>query len=53
METFKILKFHYPIPLYSSYNISKRKQQTLILSTPSKNCIYRFYVLWNSVANKL
>ena len=53
METFKILKFHYPIPLYSNYNISKRKQQTLILSTPSKNFIYRSSVLWNSVANKL
>ena len=53
METFKILKFHYPIPLYLSYNISKRKQISLILSLPSKNFIYRSSVLWNVVANKL
>ena len=53
METFKILKFHYPIPLHSSYNISSRKKVTLILNFPSKNFTYRSSVLWNSVAPKL
>jgi len=53
METFKILKLRYPISLYEQYNISRRKEITLITSHPSKDFVSRSTSLWNTIVPKL
>ena len=53
METFKILKLRQPISLYEHYNISQRKETTLITSHPSRNFVSRSTLLWNIIAPKL
>ena len=53
METFKILKLRYPISLYEQYNVSRRKEITLITSHPSKDFVSRSTNLWNTIAPKL
>ena len=53
METFKILKFRSPISVHSMFNISKRKETTLITPFPSSSFVYRASSLWNAIAQKL
>ena len=53
MEIFKILKLRYPISLFDLFNISSRKEMTLITPFPSNDFIYRATTIWNTVAPKL
>ena len=53
MEAFKILKFRSPIALHSMYNISNRKNTTLITPTPSHHFPYKSAIIWNAIQPKL
>ena len=53
MEVFKTLKLRYPISLYEHFNISSRKETTLITTFPANNFISRSTSIWNTVAPKL
>ncbi len=52
MEVFKILKFRYPISLHEQFQISSRKETTLITSFPSADFISRSTSIWNTIAPK-
>ena len=47
LDTFKILKTHTPISIYSCFKISHRKETLLITPTHSCNFIYKACSLWN------
>ena len=53
MEVFKILKLRYPISLHDHYNLSQRKETTLISPFPSNDFISRSTNVWNTIAPKL
>ena len=53
MEVSKILKLRSPISLHDQFNISTRKETTIITSTPAGNFVSRSSYLWNKVAPKL
>ena len=53
MEIFKILKLRCPISLFDLFNISSRKEITLITPFPSNDFIYRAATIWNTIAPKL
>ena len=53
MEVFKILKLRCPISLYDHFNISSRKETTLITPLPSNDFISRATKIWNSIVPKL
>ena len=53
MEVSKILKLRSPISLHTQYNMSKRKETTIITDTPADNFVSRSSNLWNKIAPKL
>ena len=53
MEVSKILKLRSPISLHSQYNMSNRKETTIIVDTPAGNFVSRSSYLWNKIAPKL
>ena len=53
MEVFKILKLRCPISLFDLFNLSSRKEITLITPFPSNDFIYRATIIWNTIAPKL
>ena len=53
MEVTKILKLRSPISLHSLYNMSNRKETTIITETPASNFVSRSSSLWNKIAPKL
>jgi hypothetical protein len=53
MEVFKILKLRCPISLFDSFNVSSRKEKTLITPFPSNDFFYRATTIWNTIAPKL
>ena len=53
MEVTKILKLRSPISLHSQYNMSNRKETTIITETPASNFVSRSSSLWNKIAPKL
>ena len=52
MEVSKILKLRSPISLHDQFNISTRKETTIITSTPADNFVSRSSYLWNKIAPK-
>ena len=55
-EVLKILKLKTPYPLYSNYQISRRKYLTyikLLPPIPAKHFIYRSSIIWNIIREKL
>ena len=55
-EVLKILKLKTPYPLYSNYQISRRKYLThikLLPPIPAKHFIYRSSIIWNTIREKL
>jgi hypothetical protein len=50
METFKIIKHHTPISIYSLFNRSERKESLLHTPYPSHNYTYQSSFLWNKFA---
>ena len=53
MEVLKILKLRSPIALHSEFNLSLRKETTIIIDRPAENFISRSSTLWNKIAPKL
>ena len=53
MEVLKILKLRSPIALHSKFNLSQRKEATIIIDKPAGNFISRSSSLWNKIAPKL
>ncbi len=53
MEVFEILKFRQPLSLYEQFQISSRKETTLITSFPSADFISRSTSIWNIIVPKL
>ena len=53
MEVSKILKLRSPISLHTQFNMSKRKETTIITDTPADNFVSRSSNLWNKIAPKL
>ena len=53
METFKILKLRYPMSLYEHFNISCRKETTLISTHPCNHFVSRATSIWNTISPKL
>ena len=53
MEVFKILKLRCPISLFDLFNVSSRKEMTLITPFPSNDFVYRATTIWNTIAPKL
>ena len=56
METFKLLKFRMPSPLYNNYSFSRRQCLTFTRIIPPKfsdSFTYRSACLWNSIQPKL
>jgi hypothetical protein len=53
MEVFKILKLRCPMSLFDLFNVSSRKEITLITPFPSNDFIYRATSIWNTIAPKL
>jgi hypothetical protein len=47
LETYKIIKTHTPVSLYSCFKKSTRKETLLITPHPSENFIYNGSSLWN------
>ena len=47
LETFKIIKTHTPISLYSCFTKSTRKETLLITPSHSENFIYNASSMWN------
>ena len=52
MEVSKILKLRSPISLHTQYNMSTRKETTIITNTPAGNFVSRSSYLWNKIAPK-
>ena len=52
-EVSKILKLRSPISLYGQYNMSNRKETTIISNTPADNFVSRSSNLWNKISPKL
>ena len=52
MEVFKVLKLRQPISLFEQFDLSLRKETTLITSNPSDTFVSRSASLWNSIAPK-
>ena len=53
MEIFKILKLRTPISIHSKYNISLRKNTTLITPVPSHHFTYKSAIIWNVIQPQL
>ena len=47
-ETFKIIKTHTPISIYSSLTLSQRKETLFIIPSHSQNFLYKASSLWNT-----
>ena len=47
LETYKIIKTHTPVSLYSCFKKSARKETLLITPQPSENFIYNGSSMWN------
>ena len=52
-ETFKILKTHTPISMFSCFQVSGRKETLLITPVASNNFIFKACSLWNCIRRKL
>ena len=48
LETFKLMKTHTPISIFSCFTKSQRKETLLISPTHSHNFLYKASSLWNS-----
>ncbi len=52
MEVFKILKLRHPLSIYEQFQISSRKETTLITPFPSADFISKSTSIWNTIAPK-
>ena len=53
IELLKILKFRYPMSMYSIFVLSRRNDTLLLTPTPSTTFIYKSSILWNHLRKKL
>ena len=53
MEVSKILKLRSPISLHDQFNISTRKETTIITRAPADNFVSRSAKIWNIITPKL